>query len=140
MKLEIDDLSVHIGRLIKNRRKQLGITQKALGKCIGVSFQQIQKYEKGINKISPDRLLKISCALGVSSQYLLINGLKKNQEESLYFYEKNALDYSQEGNEFYEEISLIVKRIKQIKSPLARKDIIYFIKNILDQYYDPKNT
>lgn len=61
---EID--SHQIGAKIKILRKQAGISQEKLGEMIGVSFQQIQKYENGTNKLTLERLQQISEALGVS--------------------------------------------------------------------------
>ena len=55
-----------IGMKIKLRRRQLGISQEKLGEMIGVTYQQIQKYEKGINKVSAERLQKIAQSLNVS--------------------------------------------------------------------------
>lgn len=55
-----------IGSEIKNIRKALGISQMKLAEEIEVSFQQLQKYEKGINKISVERIQQIAKALGIS--------------------------------------------------------------------------
>lgn len=54
-----------IGELIRNMRKSSGMSQMGLADKIGVSYQQVQKYEKGINKLSLSRLKQISGALGV---------------------------------------------------------------------------
>lgn len=56
---------VSIGNRIRHLRKDLGLSQEKLGELIGVSYQQIQKYEKGVNKINVERLLQIASALGV---------------------------------------------------------------------------
>lgn len=55
-----------IGAEIKRIRKALGMSQMRLAEEVGVSFQQIQKYEKGINKISIEMIQQIARALGVS--------------------------------------------------------------------------
>ncbi|MDI7261925.1 MAG: helix-turn-helix transcriptional regulator [Thermodesulfobacteriota bacterium] len=55
-----------IGAEIKRIRKALGMSQMKLAEEIGVSFQQIQKYEKGINKISAEMIQRLAMALGVS--------------------------------------------------------------------------
>ncbi len=54
-----------IGELIRHMRKSSGMSQMGLADKIGVSYQQVQKYEKGINKLSLSRLKQISGALGV---------------------------------------------------------------------------
>ena len=54
-----------IGNRIKQRREQLNISQEKLGETIGVTYQQIQKYEKGANKVSAERLSMIANKLTV---------------------------------------------------------------------------
>lgn len=54
-----------IGELIRQMRKSSGMSQMQLADKVGVSYQQVQKYEKGINKLSLSRLKQISGALGV---------------------------------------------------------------------------
>ena len=56
----------NIGKKIKRIRKALGLSQIALAERIGISFQQIQKYEKGASKISVVRLQQISEALHIN--------------------------------------------------------------------------
>lgn len=55
-----------IGTEIKRIRKALGMSQMKLAEEVGVSFQQIQKYEKGVNKISMEMIQRIAMALGIS--------------------------------------------------------------------------
>jgi len=54
-----------VGRNVQIFRKAKGLSQTALGDAIGVTFQQVQKYEKGANRIGPSRLASISKSLGV---------------------------------------------------------------------------
>ena len=70
-----DPLDVALGRNIRTRRKSLGITQAGLGDAVGLTFQQIQKYERGTNRVSFSKLVEISKALNcrVGS---LIDGLE----------------------------------------------------------------
>lgn len=56
----------HVGARIKGRRLQVGISQVELGKKVGVSFQQIQKYERGANRVSASTLHDIAGVLNVS--------------------------------------------------------------------------
>jgi transcriptional regulator with XRE-family HTH domain len=57
------EADVHIGRRVRERRTELGISQIALGERLGVSYQQIQKYETGANRISGSRLWELSIIL-----------------------------------------------------------------------------
>ncbi len=58
-------IDISIGKRIRQRRIAMGLTQKALGSFLGVSFQQIQKYEKGLNRVSASCLLEIATQLQV---------------------------------------------------------------------------
>jgi transcriptional regulator with XRE-family HTH domain len=58
-------IDVYIGVQMRDRRTNLGLTQEALGKKLGVSFQQVQKYENGVNRVSAARLFDICKALRV---------------------------------------------------------------------------
>jgi len=60
---------LHVGARVRVRRMQLGVSQTGLGDRVGVTFQQIQKYEKGSNRISASRLYQISRILNVPVQY-----------------------------------------------------------------------
>lgn len=60
---------VRIGRKSRELRQRLGLSQSALAAAIGVTFQQVQKYEKGANRISVGRLQKIAETLGVGMDY-----------------------------------------------------------------------
>ena len=58
----LDPVDVHIGRRIRARREELGQTQDQLARAIDVTFQQVQKYERGVNRVSCARLVLISMA------------------------------------------------------------------------------
>jgi transcriptional regulator with XRE-family HTH domain len=62
-------IDMHIGTRMRQRRSLLGITQTSLGKAVGVTFQQIQKYERGTNRISASRLFELAAVLDVSVTY-----------------------------------------------------------------------
>lgn len=50
----------HVGRRVQEKRLDLGLTQTALAKAVGVSFQQVQKYEKGTNRVSASKLFEMA--------------------------------------------------------------------------------
>lgn len=55
----------HVGSRVRMRRMMVGMSQEKLGEHLGITFQQIQKYEKGTNRIGASRLQQISTVLGV---------------------------------------------------------------------------
>ncbi|MEO8531227.1 MAG: helix-turn-helix transcriptional regulator [Deltaproteobacteria bacterium] len=62
MKHSVD---VHVGKRVRHRRWMIGVTQQQLAERVGIKFQQIQKYETGMNRVSASRLWDISEALQV---------------------------------------------------------------------------
>jgi transcriptional regulator with XRE-family HTH domain len=61
----LSQVSVHLGRRMRARRRQLGLSLEDLGRALGVGYQQVQKYETGENRIGADRLPDLACALRV---------------------------------------------------------------------------
>ncbi|KIQ05639.1 hypothetical protein RU07_01700 [Agrobacterium tumefaciens] len=62
-------VDVEVGARIRSRRRIIGLSQEKLGKALGVTFQQIQKYEKGTNRVGASRLQVIASVLGVPIEY-----------------------------------------------------------------------
>lgn len=64
-------LDEKIGALLRHRRGELGWSQQALAAKLGLTFQQVQKYEKGTNQLSVARLLQICQVMGAPTSYFL---------------------------------------------------------------------
>ncbi len=73
VKSKVAELDLLIGRRIKQRRTEIKMSQSKLGERLGVSFQQVQKYENGKNRVSASTLFKISQALGIDFSYFVDN-------------------------------------------------------------------
>ena len=56
-------VDVHVGALIRARRKVMGMSQTTLADSVGITFQQVQKYERGTNRVSASRLFQLARAL-----------------------------------------------------------------------------
>lgn len=109
-------LSEAIGTKIKSRRKSLRMTQKELSKSIGISFQQVQKYENGSSSLSLQIFLKLCSILNVHPDYFFENfSLKENSFEST---EENL---EQELLKFFRNLSneKVKKRIVNLLKALA---------------------
>jgi len=74
----VDNADSHVGGRVKLRRTELGLSQEKLGEAVGVTFQQIQKYEKGTNRIGSSRLQGIAESLGVTPSYFF-DGLPEHK-------------------------------------------------------------
>ncbi len=62
-------MDVHVGTRVRLRRMLLGMSQEKLGEQLGLTFQQVQKYEKGVNRIGAGRLYDLGQVLGVPIQF-----------------------------------------------------------------------
>ena len=72
-------VDVHVGKRIRHRRWMNGTTQQQLAEKVGIKFQQIQKYETGMNRVSASRLWDIAHALGVDVSFFF-------EELKLYYF------------------------------------------------------
>ncbi len=73
-------VDVHVGSRVRMQRMLIGMSQEKLGEALGLTFQQVQKYEKGTNRIGASRLYEIGAVLGVPIEYFfdgLENGALK---------------------------------------------------------------
>jgi transcriptional regulator with XRE-family HTH domain len=109
----VQDTDIAIGERIKARRNQIDMSQEELGHALKVSFQQIQKYEKGVNRISSGRLLQLADALqcGVTD---LIGDSDSGSMKSTPFSRYAA---SKEG-------VAIINAMAKIPSPAVRRHVI----------------
>ncbi len=75
-------IDIHVGSRIRLRRNMLGMSQEKLGEGLGITFQQIQKYEKGTNRVGASRLQAISTVLGVPVSFFFEDAPGQQAENS----------------------------------------------------------
>ncbi|MEN2994426.1 MAG: helix-turn-helix transcriptional regulator [Thermodesulfovibrio sp.] len=102
-----------IGEIIKKIRKAKGFSQMELAEKIGVTYQQIQKYEKGISKITVERLIEISKALGVPISAFLSEISKENHIKT-----------------YSEEEIILIEYFRKISDPELRKSFLNILKKL----------
>ena len=73
----------HVGLRIRMRRKELAISQERLAEAIGLTFQQVQKYERAANRVSASKLWEVARALNTSISYFY-EGLGKPEESTTF--------------------------------------------------------
>jgi len=88
-----ENFNIHLGKKLRMRRLSLGLTQTKVAQAINVTFQQIQKYEKGTNGVSSSRLLQLSQFLKVPINYFYEN-YKDFRDMELDQNENDDLNYS----------------------------------------------
>lgn len=101
-------IDLHISCVIKKRRKQLNLTQKYIAEQIGISIQQLQKYENGQNKISTSKLIEFSKILKFNIADLFI-GYEHNSDHFLK--EETFIPKRNNANAFHQEAMHLLSRI-----------------------------
>ena len=125
-------INKEIGRKIRQLRKHWGLSQMELAERIGISFQQIQKYEKGATTISVSRLQQISEALGIE-----ITGFFREETKGPIVRDVGT-GYGPEGDSFRmnqpltpEEIRLL-KLFRKTKNKKVREGILQQLRGIIE--------
>jgi transcriptional regulator with XRE-family HTH domain len=105
-------IDVHVGARIRRRRTLLGISQERLAEAIGLTFQQVQKYEKGANRVSSSRLMDMAQALDVPLSY---------------FFDEMAAGVSEQTPSKLMGMKKLPE-IDQEKDPLARRETLELVR------------
>ncbi len=109
-------IDVHVGSRVRRSRTLLGMNQTQLGEKLGISFQQIQKYERGVNRISASRLYQMTRILDVPVSFFF-DGLVEG-----------ASAWSPENILVKRETLEFVRAYYRIGDPAARKHLFELIK------------
>jgi len=112
-----DPIDIHVGQRVRARRKMLSLSQTQLGKELGVTFQQVQKYERGTNRIGSSRLFRMSTALDVPVAYFF-----EGAETKLPGY-NDALDNVEDTYD-RRETKELVEVYYRIADPRIRKKVL----------------
>lgn len=134
---EINPIDLHVGNQLRMRRLSLNITQEKLANLVGLTFQQVQKYEHGANRISASRLFEIAQALKVPVNYFYDNlapqqpavpGMAESGQDAI------------EGHETMPNVDMgsretadLIRAYYRIEDPKKRKKILDFIRAMTDE-------
>lgn len=124
-----DLIDKHVGQRLRARRTLLGISQEKLAESVGITFQQIQKYERGTNRISASRLLNFSKILQVEVAYFFQNleAASEGSESST-----PAPKMSDQNIMDKKETLVLVRTYYSVSDPKVRKNILKFIKSMAE--------
>lgn len=103
-------VDAHVGKKIRQARWALSMTQQQLAEKVGIKFQQIQKYETGMNRVSASRLWDVSEALGVSIAYFF-EGLKDGAKAMDELYGQGAVEMMRDYDGLDEDQKEIVRKL-----------------------------
>ncbi|PVE24739.1 transcriptional regulator [Microvirga sp. KLBC 81] len=130
MKKSTSSIDKEIGTRVRMRRISIGMSQEKLGEMLGLTFQQVQKYEKGMNRISVGRLVDIAKILGVDIHFFF-NGIKSGKAEPG-FAEEESTPYIADVMSTPEGLQLI-RTFTSIKSAKVRKSIVQLVASLAAQ-------
>ena len=120
-------IDVHVGSRVRLRRMLLGMSQEKLGEHLGLTFQQIQKYEKGINRIGASRLFDLSRVLAVPVQFFYEELPVAGGATAGGFAERPAESYAVEFLGSREGLELN-KAFARISDPRVRRSIVELVR------------
>ncbi|ASV86466.1 MULTISPECIES: helix-turn-helix domain-containing protein [Ochrobactrum] len=122
-------IDVHVGSRIRLRRNMLGLSQEKLGESLGITFQQIQKYEKGTNRVGASRLQAISSILTVPVAFFFEDAPGSNPTSQAGFAEDNEATYVVDFLNSNEGVQL-TRAFTKIADPKVRRKIIDLVKSL----------
>jgi len=125
-----DPIDIHVGQRIKARRVGLRISQTEIGNALDVTFQQIQKYENGANRVGASNLYKMAQALDVGVSYFYEDMPSSAQLKSLS--DTPAATFEHDPMSQPESIKLVHNYFRII-SPAVRNRVFQLVKSISDQ-------
>ena len=120
----------HVGSRVRMRRKMLGMSQTKLGDALGVTFQQVQKYEKGTNRIGASRLQHISHILQVPVPYFF-EGAPQLTGQPKGFGQAPSPAYVSEFLATTDGLAL-TKAFTRIKEPKLKRRIVDLVEEIME--------
>ena len=122
-------IDIHVGRRVRQRRTLFGLSQEKLGEAVGLTFQQIQKYERGANRISASRLYELSQVLDVTVPFFFEDMPPEISGK------KSVLGHSDGIHTEFDPLTKretleLVRAYYRIKDPNVRKSMCALIKSL----------
>jgi len=124
-------IDVHVGSRVRLKRTMMGLSQEKLGESLGVTFQQVQKYEKGANRIGASRLQQIAAILKTPIAFFFEDA-PGYDSPSAGLSESESPEYTIDFLATTEGLQLN-RAFAKIKDPKVRKKIIDLVKSLADE-------
>lgn len=118
-------VDVHVGKRLRLRRSMLGLSQEQLGKEIGVTFQQIQKYERGVNRVGSSRLYDFAKVMGVAVGYFFDDMDGETAAAAGFAEDSAGFEKQQLDNK---ETLALIRAYYRITDPDVRKKVLSLVK------------
>jgi transcriptional regulator with XRE-family HTH domain len=126
-----NNIDIHLGKKLRQLRNIKGVSQDALAQESGITFQQVQKYEKGINRISASRLVDFAKILETDITYFFKDIVFDKSDKKFSFAENSEnTNFAKEDILSSKETSTLLREYYKIKDQAKRKHIIEIIKAV----------
>ncbi len=122
-------IDVHVGSRVRLRRTLLGMSQEKLGDALGLTFQQVQKYERGANRIGSSRLYKLSQILDVPVSFFFDDMSNDVVTSGAGMSEGDQQPFESDQLSRRETLEL-VRAYYRISDPMTRKRVFELVKAI----------
>ncbi|OPZ79292.1 MAG: transcriptional repressor DicA [Alphaproteobacteria bacterium ADurb.Bin438] len=132
LKNDNSNINKHIGTKLRQKRTLLGLSQEGLGNILDITFQQVQKYESGITKISIERLLDI-CEIFKTSISFFFEGYSADKNDAEFALNDEKTGFNHNNISLDKRALELVKMFYSIKDPKVAKQVFNLIKSISEQ-------
>lgn len=127
-------MDVHVGNRLRMRRSIIGWSQERLAEAVGLTFQQVQKYERGANRISASRLYDFSQVLDVDISYFFeqYNEKQKPATFKYGFADSDQDEYLDTGKWYDKETLELIRIYYSIQDQKLRRNLVKVIQNMAE--------
>lgn len=128
------EVDIHVGKRLRQRRTMLGLSQEALAKAVGITFQQVQKYEKGANAMSASRLYEFARFMRVPVAHFF-EGLEQQEAGSQQGFSetpRESFEHSSAPVSDRESLEMM-KAFKRIREQSMRKRLADLVRAIAEE-------
>ncbi len=130
-KKQANPIDAQVGNRVRLRRMLVGMSQEKLGEMLGLTFQQVQKYEKGVNRIGAGRLYQVANILGVPISYFYEDVSEQEPEGDAPandYATPPVMEFLSSGEGL--QLALAFMRIRE---PKVRKRVLDLVKSLTDE-------
>lgn len=125
-------VDIHVGKKIRQRRTMLGLSQEAVGDALGVTFQQVQKYERGVNRVGSSRLYDFSKLLAVNVGYFFEEMDRNTASPQAAGVAEDAPAPFEHEKMYSRETLEMMRAYYRISDPKVRKRVFELVKSLAD--------
>ncbi len=135
-----NSIDEHVGLQLRQRRALLGLSQEKLAEQVGITFQQIQKYENGANRVSASRLYEFSKVLEIPVNFFFESYGSNENKNALGFAENDQAGFEgQEDVMKRKETLELIRTYYSIENPKLRKDLFKLVKSMAENLKNQDN-